>query len=97
MLMHLARGYDHDHNIMELWARLRPSPQSRKVDVCPDTAAQLVLAKLHEYLVCTSDLNRRVLSNMTSVSDVIVMSHARRWLFKAVPAKMDMAPVYTLS
>ena len=30
---------------------------------------------------------------MTSVSDVIVMSHARRWLFKAVPAKIDMTPV----
>ena len=30
---HLARDYAHDHNIMELWARLRLSPQSRKVDV----------------------------------------------------------------
>ena len=65
---HLARGY-HDHNIMALWARLRPSPQSGKVDV---SSGKVV---------------------MTSISDVIVMSHACRWLFKAVPAKMDMAPV----
>ena len=53
---------------------------SKLLDVCgaPDFAAQKVLAKLHEYLVRMSDLNRQRLSNMTSVGDVIVMSLARR-------------------
>ena len=34
---------------------------SKPLDVCsaPDTAAQTVLAELHEYLVRMSDLNRR--------------------------------------
>ena len=64
---------------------------SKLLDVCgaPDTAAQTVLAKLHEYLVRMSDLNRQRLSNMTSVGDVIVMSHARRWPLRCCASESE--------
>ena len=67
------------------------SEVSGLLDVCgaPDTAAQTILAKLHEYLVRMSDLNRQGLFHMTSVGDVIVMSHARRWPLRCCASESE--------